>query len=68
MTLWVMTKKFQKSFFAVSGFLIPRNTQKRHQTPKNQKKIFFEVLVLYVTGHIKAITDPLGTGGYLKTA
>ena len=31
---WVMTTKFAKSFFAVPGFLMPRNTQKR-----NKKKI-----------------------------
>ena len=32
------------------------------------QKIFFEVLALYVSDHIKAITDPLGTWGDLKTA
>ena len=30
-TFWVMTKKIPKSFFAVSGFLMPRNTQKRNK-------------------------------------
>ena len=32
-------------------------------TPKVTQKYFFEVLVLCVSGHIKAITDPLGTWG-----
>ena len=64
-------KNFQKSFFAVSGFPMPRNTQKRNKNffekkrkkKKSQLVTFFEALVAKARGFFFSFfSPPLGAG------